>query len=72
MNYQKKYRQNIDLLQRYADYLLYCESWEQRIKLSCEIARLQHQNETIEKMGYIETLKDINDYYITIHWKDEN
>lgn len=72
MNYQKKYRQNIDLLQRYADYLFYCESLEQRIKLSCEIARLQQQNETIEKMGYIETLQDINDYYITIHWKYEN
>ncbi|MGE4345911.1 MAG: hypothetical protein AB7D46_00710 [Flavobacteriaceae bacterium] len=66
MNYQQKYKKNLNLLHRYADFLPFCTTVEQRIKLACEIARLQNQNEHIAQMGYLETLKDSNDYFITI------
>lgn len=66
MNFQKKYRLNKDLIQRYADFLPFCTTVEQRIKLACEIARLQAQNEHIAQMEYVETLKDSNDYFITV------
>lgn len=66
MNFQQKYKKNLGLLQRYADFLPFCTTVEQRIKLACEIARLQNQNDHIAKMVYIESLKDSNDYFITI------
>lgn len=67
MNYQKKYRQNNDLIRRYADYIPYCTTLEQRIKLSCEIAKLQQEIDLIEKMEYAQTLQKIDFFEIKVH-----
>lgn len=67
MNYQRKYKQNGDLLQRYADFLIYCTTLDQRIKLACEIARLQAQNEHIEKMEYAQTLQEIDSFELKLN-----
>lgn len=69
MNYQRKYRQNIKLLQGYVSFLLYCTTFEQRLALSCEIARLQAQNESIEKMEYAQTLQEIDSFELKLNSK---
>lgn len=60
MNFQKKYRQNKDLIQRYADFLPYCTTLEQRVNLSCEIGRLQLQNDQISQMTYNQLLQQVD------------
>lgn len=59
MNFQKKYRQNRDLIQRYAEFLPFCTTLEQRIKLSCEIGKLQEHNDQISQMTLLQLLQPI-------------
>jgi hypothetical protein len=67
MTYQAKYKENKRLLEAFVAYLEHCTSYEQKLKLSTEIGRLNEQNQQIEKMEFAHTKKDISDYTITVN-----
>lgn len=67
MTYQSKYRENKRLLEQYVAFLAECPSYDEILKLSSEIGRLNGQNQTIEKMEYQNTTKDISDYTIEVN-----
>ncbi|MCH4824275.1 hypothetical protein ML462_13955 [Gramella lutea] len=61
MTYEQKLRENKRLLENYVAFLSECTTYEDRLKLSSEIGRLNDQNKQIEKMEYQYTKKDISD-----------
>lgn len=67
MTYAAKYRENKRLLEAFVQYLEYCTTYEQKLKLSIEIGRLNEQNQQIEKMEFAATKKDISDYSIEVN-----
>lgn len=67
MTYRNKYNQNKRLLRLYVDFLPECTTYEDRLKLSTEIGRLNEQNKVIEKMGFAYTKKDISDYELELN-----
>lgn len=66
MTYEQKLRENKRLLESFVAFLSECTSYEQRLKLSSEIGRLNDQNKQIEKMEYQDTKKDISDYKVEV------
>lgn len=67
MTFKSKYNENRRLLQGYVAYLDHCTTYEQKLKLSTEIGRLQTQNEHIKKMSVEDFEQDINDYHIIVN-----
>jgi hypothetical protein len=67
MTYQAKYNENKRLLQGYVAFLPECTTYEDILKLSTEIGRLNEQNKAIEKMGFAYTKKDISDYQLELN-----
>ena len=67
MTYASKYRQNKRLLAAYVNWLEHCTNYEQKLKLSTEIGRLNEQNRMIEHMAYFETQKEIIEYTIEVN-----
>jgi len=67
MTYQQKLRENNRLLENYVAFLPECTTYEQRLKLSSEIGRLNDQNKQIEQMEYQYTKKDISDSKINVN-----
>ncbi|MEO2064467.1 MAG: hypothetical protein ABGW97_15905 [Christiangramia sp.] len=61
MTYQQKYRENKRLIEGYVSFLPECTSFDDQLKLSSEIGRLNDQNKQIEQMEYHHTKKDISD-----------
>lgn len=72
MTYQQKYKENKKFLQLYVDFLPECTTYDERLKLSTEIGRLNEQNKQIEKMEFADTKKDISDYTIEVNAYYEN
>lgn len=68
MKWKDKYRSVKKQIQLYCDFLTSDDfaqyTFEDRIKLCAEITRLQQIIKKIEKMPYIDTLEDSNDYEI--------
>ena len=58
-NWQHKQKQNTDLIKRYVAFLPEAASFEDQLKLSTEIGRLNTQNIAIDNM----TVKDYKDDY---------
>lgn len=67
MTYQTKYNENKRLLGLYVNFLPECTTYDDRLKLSTEIGRLNEQNKAIEKMGFAYTKKDISDYELELN-----
>lgn len=67
MTHAAKYRQNKRLLQGYVEYLEHCTTYEQRLKLSTEIGRLQSQNEAIKQMSVQDYEQQAHDYQIVMN-----
>ena len=67
MTYEAKYKENKRLLAAFVEYLEHCPTYEQKLKLSTEIGRLNRQNQRIEKMEFADTKKDISDYTVTVN-----
>lgn len=67
MNYQSKYNENSRLLRLFVDFLPECTTYDDKLKLSSEIGRLNGQNKLIEKMGFATTKTDISDYSLEIN-----
>lgn len=61
MTYEQKLRENKRLLEQFVAFLGECSSYDERLKLSSEIGRLNDQNRQIEKMEYQEAKKDMMD-----------
>lgn len=67
MTYEQKLRENKRLLERFVAFLSECTTYDERLKLSSEIGRLNDQNKQIEKMEYQETKKDMNDSILEVN-----
>ena len=67
MTYRQKLRENKRLLEGFVNFLPECTTYEQRLKLSSEIGRLNDQNKQIEQMEYQHTKKDISDSKLEIN-----
>ena len=67
MTFRNKYNENKRLLRGYVDFLPECTTYEDILKLSTEIGRLNEQNKAIEKMGFAYTKKDISDYELQLN-----
>ena len=55
------------MLKLYIDFLPECTTYDDKLKLSTEIGRLNEQNKAIEKMGFAYTKKDISDYNLQLN-----
>ena len=66
MTFQTKYNENIRLLRLYVDFLPECTGYDDKLKLSSEIGRLNEQNKLIETMEYANTKMDISNYELKI------
>lgn len=67
MTYARKHKENTRLIAGYMAFLSECSTYDQRLKLISEIARLHHQNQQIKQMEYQEVQKPITDYFIKIN-----
>lgn len=57
MTYADKHKENTRLIAGFLAFLSECSTYDQRLKLICEIARLHQQNKEIEQMKFQETQK---------------
>lgn len=67
MTYVRKHKENTRLIAGYMAFLSECSTYDQRLKLISEIARLHHQNKQIEQMEYQEVKKEMLVYFIKIN-----
>lgn len=67
MTYQSKYRENERLLAGYVGFLEECTSYDQKLKLSSEIGRLNSENHQISKMEFATTQEQVINYSIDIN-----
>jgi len=67
MTSQSKHHENKRLLKEYVSFLEECTTYDQKLKLSSEIGRLNSQNKRIEKMSFEDIQIDISNYTIEVN-----
>lgn len=66
MTFLQKHKENQKLIQNYMDYLPECTDYNSRLKLCTEIARLNAQNNAIDKMSFEQAKQDTHEYTIEV------
>lgn len=67
MTHAKKHKENTKLLANYVAFLDECTDYDQRLKLCTEIARLNTQNNAIDKMSFEQAKQDSYEYTIEVN-----
>lgn len=66
MKWTAKHKENTKLLANYVAFLDECTDYDQRLKLCTEIARLNAQNNAIDKMSFEQAKQDTHEYTIEV------